>query len=191
VAPPKGGMYSPSFLYFLERQIDAGWTGGPFIEGLGDVGSTGRSSCKVLNHFGCATRADMPYNDADYSTAPLPGQLAEATKWITGQFHFAKNVDDMKSIIATGYNFRMGFAVDEGFEGIGSDGIWYAAGKILGYHEVLAYGYDDGVHGGSFLIRNSWGKDWGKSGDFYMSYAMAADPNVVSDAVIQHLGKWS
>ena len=62
---------------------------------------------------------------------------------------------------------------------------------MLGGHEVLAYGYDDSVNGGSLLIRNSWGASWGKNGDFYMRYKDAANPDVLMDACIQHLGRWS
>ena len=192
VAPGKAGLYSPAFLYFIERQLDAGWTGGPFLADPGDVGSTGRTSCTALRTFGCALRANMPYVDSDYATPPTPEQLQEATQWPTGQYHFAANVDDMKSIIASGYNFRIGFVVFESFENIGPDGLWSPniSEQVMGGHEVLAYGYDDTVNGGSFLVRNSWG-DWGKNGDFYFRYVDAANPAILDDAAVQHLGVWS
>src|SRR5277367_4454691 len=136
----------------------------------------------------------MPYVDSDFSTAPTTQQLADALQWPTGQYHFAANVDDMKSIIATGYNFRVGFTVYESFEDIGANGEWSpntSKEQVLGGHEVLCYGYDDSVNGGSLLIRNSWGAGWGKSGDFYMRYQDAVDQNILMDACIQHLGKWS
>jgi hypothetical protein len=183
VAPPPGGLFSPAFLYQKERELDG-------TLDQGDCGSTGRSSCLALRKFGCALRADMPYSDADYSTVPTNEQLASALKWPTGQFHFLHTVQDAKDCIASGYNFRIGFAVDEGFGGIGADGIWYLAGNIRGWHETLGYGYDDGVNGGSFLIRNSWGRSFGKNGDFYMPYQVAADPKYVIDKCIQHLGVW-
>jgi len=193
VAPGSDGLFSPAYLYFLERQIDAGWTGGAFLPDPGDVGSMGRTSCQVLNHYGCATRAEMPYSDSQFSTAPTAVQMADGLQWPTGQYHFAANVDDMKSVIATGYNFRIGFTVYESFESIGSNGIWTpsTSEEVLGGHEVLGYGYDDTVNGGSFLVRNSWGADWGKAGDFYMRYADAANSQILQDAAIQHLGKWS
>ncbi len=194
VAPGTDGIYSPSFIYFLERQLDAGWVPGqPFISGLGDVGSTGRTSCQVLNKFGCALRSEMPYNDADFSTPPTPAQLTDGLQWPTGGYHFAANVDDMKSIIATGYNFRIGFTVYDSFENIGADGIWTpdtSTEQVLGGHEVLCYGFDDTVNGGSFLVRNSWGADWGKSGDFFMRYIDAANSDILMDAACQHLGIW-
>jgi C1A family cysteine protease len=187
VSPGTEGLYSPSFLYYIERQLDG-------TLGQGDAGSTGRTSCRALNQYGCCLRADMPYNDSDCSTAPTAAQLADGTKWPTGQYHFLSTVSDMKNCIASGYNFRVGFTVYESFEDIGADGIWTPntqTEQVVGGHEVLCYGYDDTVNGGSFLIRNSWAADWGKNGDFYMRYVDAIDPNIQLDAAIQHLGRWS
>ncbi len=44
-----------------------------------------------------------------------------------------------------------------------------------GYHSVLFVGYDHdfpvaGAGAGAFLVRNSWGKDWGLDGHFYFPY---------------------
>lgn len=186
VAPGPEGMFSPAFLYYIERQLDGSLS-------QGDCGSTGRSSCMALNKYGCALRGDMPYSDSDYSTSPSDAQLAGALQWPTGQYHFSPNVDDIKSIIASGYNSRIGFTVYESFENIGKDGIWTpdTSEQVMGGHEVLAIGYDDTVNGGSFLVRNSWGASWGAAGNFYLRYVDAANPDILMDACIQHLGKWS
>jgi hypothetical protein len=185
VAPTADGMYSPSFIYYLERQTDGSLD-------QGDCGSFGRTSCATLNKFGCALRLDMPYMAGDFGTAPTPAQLVGALKFATGQYHRLATVDDMKSCIASGYNFRIGFTVYGSFEGINVTGIWSPSKKesVLGGHEVLAIGYDDNVNGGSFLVRNSWGADWGNEGNFYMRYVDAADTDILQDCYIQHLGKW-
>lgn len=185
VAPDSEGLYSPSFIYYLERKEDGSLD-------QGDCGSYGRTSCLVLRKYGCALRKDMPYVAGDFSTEPTQAQLDAAAKWATGQYHRLATVDDMKSCIASGYNFRIGFTVYESFESIGSDGLWSpkTSERVLGGHEVLGIGYDDAVNGGSFLVRNSWGR-WGASGNFHMRYIDAANPDVLMDAWIQHLGKWS
>lgn len=36
--------------------------------------------------------------------------------------------------------------------------------KTLGGHAMAVVGYDEGINGGSFLIVNSWGKEWGDKG---------------------------
>lgn len=179
------GLYSPSFLYYKERELDG-------TLDQGDCGSFGRTSCLALRNFGCALRSEMPYVAGDFSTAPTVEQLAAATKWVTGQFHRLGTVADMKSCLASGYNFRIGFTVYESFESIGSDGIWTpnTSEGVLGGHEVLAIGYDDRVNGGCFQVRNSWGPAWGSAGNFWMRYQDAADADILMDAWIQHLGVW-
>jgi len=185
VKPGREGMFSPAFLYYYERFLDGSLD-------QGDCGSFGRTSCTALNKYGCALRSEMPYSDSDFSTAPTPTQTSDAIKWPSGSYHRLTTVDDMKSVIATGWNFRIGFNVYGSFEEIQSDGIWTPdkSETILGGHEVLAFGYDDNVNGGSFLVRNSWGAGWGKSGNFYLRYQDAADPDILQDAWIQHLGVW-
>lgn len=37
-------------------------------------------------------------------------------------------------------------------------------------HAMTIVGYDDFVNGGSFLVVNSWGEDWGKDGYMWMKY---------------------
>ncbi|PIU81379.1 cysteine protease, partial [Candidatus Micrarchaeota archaeon CG06_land_8_20_14_3_00_50_6] len=46
--------------------------------------------------------------------------------------------------------------------------------SVLGGHAVLAVGYDDGMRigksTGAFIIRNSWGDEWGDKGYGYLPY---------------------
>ena len=49
----------------------------------------------------------------------------------------------------------------------------------LGGHAVLAMGYDDAHR--RFLVRNSWGTDWGQAGHFTMPYGYLTDSNLSDD----------
>jgi C1A family cysteine protease len=49
----------------------------------------------------------------------------------------------------------------------------------VGGHAVLAVGYDDSKR--TFLIRNSWGANWGKKGYFTIPYAYLTSPKLASD----------
>lgn len=53
---------------------------------------------------------------------------------------------------------------------------------IDGYHSALAVGYDD--RKSAFLIRNSWGPDWGDNGHFWMRYKTLTHPDVTQDAMV-------
>jgi C1A family cysteine protease len=48
-----------------------------------------------------------------------------------------------------------------------------------GSHAVMAAGYNDREK--RFLIRNSWGSDWGRKGYFTMPFAYLADRNLSDD----------
>lgn len=177
-------VFSPMFLYWKEREFD-----GSLSEG--DTGSTGRSACNVLNGAGVCLETGDPYNPSNFQTAPTPEQIAEAAKFTAGSYHRVYAVQDIKSCLTSGYALVLGFTVFESFEeNIGSDGMMPVPNKkteqVLGGHETLIIGYDD--EKSALKVRNSWGKGWGASGNFYMPYSVAADSDVFMDAWIQHLG---
>lgn len=44
-----------------------------------------------------------------------------------------------------------------------------------GYHAMCVVGYDDSKYGGSFLVMNSWGENWGSGGFTWMDYKTYSD----------------
>ena len=50
---------------------------------------------------------------------------------------------------------------------------------MLGGHAVMAAGYDDERK--MLLVRNSWGKDWGEDGYFWMPYEYITNTRNCSD----------
>ena len=58
--------------------------------------------------------------------------------------------------------------------------------KCLGGHAIMAVGYDDDKK--VFIIRNSWGVEWGDKGYFYMPYEFILNKDLCSDFwVIQRI----
>jgi C1A family cysteine protease len=51
--------------------------------------------------------------------------------------------------------------------------------RAIGGHAVMAIGYDDAKKW--FIIRNSWGDQWGMKGYFTLPYAYLTDENLASD----------
>ena len=51
--------------------------------------------------------------------------------------------------------------------------------SIVGGHAVMVVGYDDSAQ--TFLVRNSWGPNWGMDGYFTMPYAYLTSANLASD----------
>jgi C1A family cysteine protease len=176
-------IFSPAFLYYQARLLD----GDPNDDG----GSTGRSVSMAMQHFGVCLESQDPYIAGQYAIAPTPAQTTEALMYKSGAYHFLTTVSDICACIASGYCAMVGFTVYESFESIGADGMMPIPNKnkeqVLGGHEVLCYGYDNTNK--LLAFHNSWGSSWGKSGSFYMPYSVAADQDILMDAVIQHLGK--
>ena len=90
----------------------------------------------------------------------------------------------MLSCLTEGFPFVFGFAVYESFESdaVKKTGIVNLPKKDerqIGGHAVCAVGYDD--TSSRFLIRNSWGADWGMGGYFTMPYAYLDDRNLADD----------
>ena len=51
--------------------------------------------------------------------------------------------------------------------------------QVRGGHAVTAVGYDDTKE--VFIVRNSWGNDWGDKGYFYMPYAYIKEEQLAHD----------
>lgn len=195
--------FSPAYVYWLSLQTDAFYEVNdrwPTTEELlafaktnavQDVGSMGRTVCWVLNKFGACTIGSEPYVPGQFATPPTDAQLAEGLSFKGGAYHRLATVADMKSCLASGYVFGIGFTVYESFEHIGDNGQWNPKTdeNVLGRHQVMAIGYDDTLNGGSLKIRNSWGPNWGQRGNFWMKYTDAANPDILMDAWMEHLGK--
>jgi len=95
-----------------------------------------------------------------------------------------QTLDALKGSIAAGYPLVFGFTVDESFESdkMARTGMMQMPAlheKSLGGHAVLAVGYDDQTQ--KFIVRNSWGHEWGAAGYFFMPYAYITDSNLADD----------
>ena len=75
----------------------------------------------------------------------------------------------MKEYLTKGFCLGMGFTVFDSFEEAATNGGYIPYPKptesVQGGHAVTIVGYDEKKSGGgAFLIKNSWGTDWGERG---------------------------
>jgi hypothetical protein len=170
--------YSPSRLfYYYEARAMEGWQ-------AVDSGSFIRDAIKLDATEGVPPESDWPYVPAKYAVKPPDQAYADASAHEATVYLSINNtnLDEMKTCLAAGYVFVIGFSVYQNFE----DGQTAAtgeaqmpAGQALGGHAVCVYGYDDATQ--RFLCRNSWGM-WGNQGNFTIPYAYFTNPNLADDA---------
>ena len=97
----------------------------------------------------------------------------------------ARSLNQMKGCLASGFPFVFGFSVYDSFETdeVTQTGVVnmpdLANEHLLGGHAVLAVGYDDASQ--RFIVRNSWGPDWGQRGYFTMPYIYLMTPDLSDD----------
>ena len=163
--------FEPSrlFLYYNEREKEK--------TTQVDSGATIRDGIKLVNKKGLCAEKLWPYQIDYFKTKPSSNCYKEA------KFHkcvrYKRLTNDLKQLqacLSMGKPFVFGFGVYSSFE---DPTVWNPKvdempipnpdkETLLGGHAVLAVGYSNKRK--SFLIRNSWGSEWGMKGYFLMPY---------------------
>ncbi|OYD16246.1 hypothetical protein CH330_03360 [candidate division WOR-3 bacterium JGI_Cruoil_03_51_56] len=166
---------SPAFIY---NQVNGGV----------DRGTSGSVVMKLICEQGCASMADCPYNQYDYTTWPSESAFCRAM-WLRGdQPHWigvwnTTGINQVRQRLANGYTSFLGIQVWANFDSIRNFNYTYCSceryGSMRGWHAVTIVGYDDTLTTsdgpGAFRLVNSWGTGWGDAGFFWMSYVAIMD----------------
>lgn len=164
------------FIYYNERVIE---------HSVGqDSGAMIRDGIKTLAKRGVCSEAKWPYVISKFKNKPSAACFAEASKRRIKQYARLEVVDEMRTCLADGFPFVFGFSVYASFESrqVAKSGVLNMPAKtekLVGGHAVMAVGYDDKQE--RFIVRNSWGTNWGMQGYFTMPYAYLADRNLSDD----------
>ena len=176
---------SPLFLYKAARNK---------MNATGDVGASIRETMKVLALFGVPPEESWPYDEDKVDDEPLPYCYAYAQNYKILKYFLldypgipTENLlFQIKAVIAAGFPCIFGFTIyTSAYENSNSEKghIPYPErekDKVVGAHTVVAVGYDDDkliqcadrkkYSKGAFLIRNSWGSEWGEEGYGWLPY---------------------
>jgi C1A family cysteine protease len=166
------------FVYYNERVIE-----GTVDQ---DSGAFIRDGIKSLAKQGVCPERQWPYvvDKVTFKKKPLPACYRAAKKHRITSYHRISAVEEMRTCLADGFPFVFGFTVYESFESaaVAKSGVLNLPApreRVVGGHAVMSVGYDDLEE--RFLIRNSWGVDWGKKGYFTMPYTYLSDRNLSDD----------
>ncbi len=174
--PSKFVNISRLFIYYNERVME----GDPMEDGGAEI----RDGIKTLVGIGACVESEWSYSESNLFKKPSPEAFHDARAHRISAYARLVDMDDMKASLSAGYPFVFGFTVYEGFEGdqIAATGILEMPKRgeqPQGGHAVMCVGYDDAKQ--HFIIRNSWGPDWGDKGYFYMPYQYISNANLCDD----------
>lgn len=139
-----------------------------------DSGASIRNAIKALARWGSVKEPLYPYVIKNFKKEPPNAVYAAAAKRALGTIHYArvaKSHNALKAELAAGNPIVFGFEVKESFMRIGKSGnvpMPTPSESTEGGHAVVLVGYDDAR--GCYIVRNSWGADWGDHGYCYMPY---------------------
>jgi C1A family cysteine protease len=172
------------FIYYNERVLE-----GTVNE---DAGAEIRDGMKVVANLGAPHESLWWYNTSKFAIKPNKKVYADGLKHTVSEYLSVDNtnLDDMRAALASGYPVVGGFSVYESFESnvVATTGIVPMPAKteqMVGGHAILVVGYDDSKSW--FIVRNSWGADWGDKGYFYIPYLYFTNPDLASDFWVAHL----
>ncbi len=166
----KSYLMSPAWVYNM-------------IDGGVDQGSTFGENALVLQHWGSASLATMPYYDTNHQGMGGPRAMREAAQYKIKDYYFINNtgkgmIYTIKHLIDEGIPVTFGIDADI-YKDAFSDGNYIISSKeysasLTPNHGQTIVGYDDFITDdgdvGAFKIANSWGGGWGDHGFYWVTY---------------------
>jgi len=163
------------FVYYEERAAE-----GTTDE---DSGANIRDGMDCILKLGICTETLDPYNINTFKNPPSAQALAEAKDYKVTKYMRVAGLLAVKQCLAAGYPVVAGMDVFNQMESkeAATTGIVRLPAlheQSIGGHAVTVVGYVDTPKyspgawkgGGKWIMRNSWGANWGDKGYFYLAY---------------------
>lgn len=150
-----------------------------------DAGAQIRDGIQSLLNWGFCREEHWPYTISQFRHRPPLATYTESAKLrVADHYRVEQDHDQIVAHLAANEPVVVGFTVYQSFE---SDEVAHTGQvpmprqgeKVLGGHAVTVWGHDDASQ--LYLLRNSWGRQWGMGGYFQMPMAYLHDPQLSDD----------
>ena len=172
--------FQPSrlFLYYNERALDG--------DILDDAGSTLTQGINALIKYGVCSEAIWPYNIAKFTNKPPTNAFTEGLlHQVVSASRVLQTADSMKGCLYSGQPFVLGILVYSSFQTQQVANTGYVPmpntlrERLLGGHAIICVGYNDTKK--VWIMKNSWGSNWGDNGYFYLPYDYLLSKKLAGD----------
>lgn len=166
-----------------------------------DSGSIPEYSLDAAKNKGIAYESSWEYTNDNLYKQPTVDVYAEASGmklsgWTALNIYQSDigYVNSVKAALSEGKPVILGFMVRYSFFSL--DGPLYSQQSLstdayAGGHAVLIVGYDDNLNGGSYIIKNSWGTEWGDNGYGAISYKQFSPRPITFEDPPDLVGLWT
>ncbi|TMI69218.1 peptidase [Candidatus Bathyarchaeota archaeon] len=150
-----------------------------------DSGSKTRDAIKSVARQGDCPEYLWPYRITKFSEKPPKKYYRLAVKHKALEYQRLKqNLNHFQACLASGHPFIAGLKVFKSFEKhqirhTGRGRLPRPGERPVAWHAVLVVGYNDNDR--RFILRNSWGKNWGLKGYFTLPYEYLLDSDLSKD----------
>ena len=169
---------SEAFLYYNARALD----GNGDVSAQEDSGARFKPAMDSLVQFGIALEKYCPYNEGDFSTKPSESAYADAaTRKLKVAMNVCPRIEDIKSALVDGFPVAVSFSLydsffkaNDGYIPIPTEAeIQKGIENMHSHHAMVITGFIDSMR--MFVLRNSWGTDWGVQGYCFVPYQYVED----------------
>ena len=170
---------SEAFVYYNARAIRG--------NAEKDEGATFADVIEAIRDHGVCVEEMCPYNPNVYDHKPTDEAYSDAeSRKITEAKNIQLHVDDVKSALAQGYPVIISARAFDTYL-LNANGVLNTpTDKELEdtekNHAMVVCGYID--REGFFIVRNSWGKEFGDKGYCYLPYEYFRTPNTINQAYV-------
>ena len=165
------------YIYYYERLLEGtvNYDNGAYI----------RDGMRAVYNYGAPLESLWPYNISKFRNAPSQQAIADGVRRKVTSYQSVADHQGCLDSLAAGYPVVIGFSVYSSFESaiVARTGVMpypnISRERLLGGHAVLLVGYDKTRQ--VYIVRNSWGSNWGDRGYFYMPFQVIQNTSMSSD----------